>query len=118
MSILECLFFAFRFRNAASRFLELPETPFGPTILRRCDVIMYDSLVQKVGTMSYGLLCGHGSTLISGFFTLHTIVFRINEAHTLRRSAGFESGEEKATGGGHLGCGIRSRDELAGWVLE
>ena len=84
----------------------------------RCDYYVYDSLVQKVGTMSYGLLCGHGSTLISGFFTLHTIVFRINEAHALRRYAGFESGEEKAAGGGRLGCGIISRDELAGWVLE
>ena len=27
-------------------------------------------------------------------------------------------GDEKAAGGGRLGCGIRSRDELAGWVLE
>ena len=39
-------------------------------------------------------------------------------AHALRRSAGFEIGEEEAAGGGRLGCGIRSRDELMGWVLK
>ena len=30
------------------------------------------------------LLCGRGSTMISGFFTLHTVVFRINECGSVR----------------------------------